>query len=82
MLEDSRKPFYVEWFSDEHPSTDGLPLSKLVEIVINGEKSYEIKNILDDMAIDVNVKFISLPDLEIGIKEVIFKLNDKLISVN
>ena len=82
MLEDSRKPFYVEWFSDEHPSTDGLPLSKLVEIVINGEKSHEIKNILDDLAIDVNVKFISLPDLEIGIKEVIFKLNDKLISVN
>ena len=82
MLEDSRKPFYVEWLSDEHPSTDGFPSSKLVEIVINGEKNYEIKNILDDLAAEVNIKFISLLDLEIGIKEVIFELNNKLISIN
>jgi hypothetical protein len=82
MLDDARKPFYVQWLSNEHPSMDGLPHSKLAEIVINGEKSDEIKKILDNLTLDVNLTFISLPDLEVGIKEIIFEFDKKLISIN
>jgi len=82
MLEDSRKPFYVEWFSKEHPSTDGQPLSKLVEIVINGEKSQDVKKIVDEVVTHVNFKFVNLTDLEVGIKEVVFEFDNQVISVN
>jgi len=82
MLDDARKPFYVQWLSNEHPSMDGLPHSKLAEIVINGEKSDEIKKFLDNLTLDVNLTFISLPDLEVGIKEIIFEFDKKLISIN
>jgi len=82
MLDDARKPFYVQWLSNEHPSMDGLPHSKLAEIVINGEKSDEITKILENLTLDVNLTFISLPDLEVGIKEIIFEFDKKLISIN
>ena len=38
-LEDKQLPFFIEWFSLDHPSTDGKAIAKIVKIEIAGDGS-------------------------------------------
>ena len=37
ILENPIAPFFIEWRSLSHPSTDGEPSSKLIKIIMNGD---------------------------------------------
>jgi hypothetical protein len=42
VLEDAQLPFFIQWLSQDHPSSDGKPRAKIVKIEIAGdEKSIE-----------------------------------------
>jgi hypothetical protein len=38
-LEDRQLPFFVEWNSNSHPSTDGNPIAQIVKIEIAGDEN-------------------------------------------
>ena len=38
VLEDSQQPFYIQWISKEHPSSDGTANASLSELVIVGDR--------------------------------------------
>jgi hypothetical protein len=38
-LEDKQLPFFIEWLSLDHPSTDGKAIAKIVKIEIAGDES-------------------------------------------
>ncbi len=44
-LDDSQIPFFIEWKTNEHPSTDGKPLAEITKIEISGDKT-TVKNCL------------------------------------
>lgn len=37
-LEDSQLPFFIQWSSPDHPSTDGKPNAKIVKVEIAGDE--------------------------------------------
>ena len=38
-LEDKQLPFFIEWLSLDHPSTDGKAIAKIVKVEISGDES-------------------------------------------
>ncbi len=38
-IEDSQLPFFIQWVSNEHPSTDGKPTAETQRIEISGDES-------------------------------------------
>ena len=38
-IEDSQLPFFIQWVSNEHPSTDGKPTAEIQRIEISGDES-------------------------------------------
>jgi hypothetical protein len=38
-LEDKQFPFFIEWMSLDHPSTDGKAIAKIVKVEIVGDES-------------------------------------------
>jgi hypothetical protein len=38
-LEDKQLPFFIEWLSLDHPSTDGKAIAKIVKVEIAGDES-------------------------------------------
>ena len=38
-LEDKQLPFFIEWLSLDHPSTDGKVIAKIVKVEIAGDES-------------------------------------------
>ena len=57
-IEDSQLPFFIEWLTKEHPSTDGKPLAKISKIEIVGIKN-KIESWLDEKITRI------IPDAEI-----------------
>jgi hypothetical protein len=45
-IEDSQLPFFIQWLTKEHPSTDGKATAKISKIEIAGDES-KIKDWLD-----------------------------------
>ena len=39
LLEDKQLPFFIQWLTLQHPSTDGKAISKIVKVEIAGDKS-------------------------------------------
>ena len=37
-LEDAQLPFFIEWVSKNHPSTDGAPIAKISKIEMSGDE--------------------------------------------
>ncbi len=37
-LEDSQLPFFIQWMSHEHPSTDGKAVAEIVKFEISGDE--------------------------------------------
>jgi len=85
LLEDPGQPFYVEWISNSHPSTDGSAHAKLIEIVIESSQHSDLK-LLEDIQ-NKFIKYIHVTGKKIsplnqGIKEVLFEHNKNIIKID
>ena len=81
ILEDSQQPFYVQWISKDHPSSDGNAYADISEIIISGEQEKILKSLerLDEIFLS-KIKVVSPQDQQIGLKSVQFNVNgSKLI---
>ena len=72
-LEDRQMPFFVQWIKDQHPSTDGKPVAKIVKIEIAGDES----TIADWLGSDVKTAIGN----EIEIEWVSTDLNDGISGI-
>jgi hypothetical protein len=70
ILEDSQQPFYVQWISKDHPSSDGNAYADISEIIISGEQEKILKSLerLDEIFLS-KIKVVSPQDQQIGLKE-------------
>ena len=39
IIEDSQLPFFIQWQTSEHPSSDGKPVAEILKIEISGDES-------------------------------------------
>jgi len=81
-LEDFRNPFYVEWVSSNHPSSDGVARAKLVQIVIIGNSNQHLEEIKTNIDTNIEISFNSNLSGQVGIKEVYFELSDGTIVID
>lgn len=49
-LEDSQLPFFIQWLSQDHPSTDGKAIAKITKIEIAGDEDTITKYLGSDLA--------------------------------
>ena len=85
VLENSKYPFYVEWISKEHPSSDGTANSKLLEITIESEDESSLKTLTElktQLSDNFDLKFIKSDSNFSGIKEISFQVEQKLVKIN
>jgi hypothetical protein len=64
-LEDAQLPFFVQWLTKDHPSTEGKPVSKIVKVEIAGDEKTIADWLGSDMAHaigDVEVVWLSPED--------------------
>lgn len=85
VLENSKYPFYVEWISKEHPSSDGIANSKLLEIIIESEDESSINSLIElktQLFNNFDLKFIKSDSNFSGIKEISFQVDERLVKIN
>jgi hypothetical protein len=85
LLEDPSQPFYVEWISNSHPSTDGSAHAKLIEIVIESSEHPDLKlleDIQNEFVKNIHVTGKKIPPSSQGIKEVLFEYNKNMIKID
>ena len=85
VLENSKYPFYVEWISKEHPSSDGIANSKLLEITIESEDESNLESLTElktQISDNFDLKFIKSDSNFSGIKEISFQVEQKLVKIN
>jgi hypothetical protein len=85
VLEDAQQPFYIEWISEEHPSSDGIAYAKLSELFIVGsqESSLKLVNVFEDTLLQsAKLNFIDSDIDEIGIKEILFDFKGKKVLID
>ena len=82
ILEDSQQPFYVQWISNDHPSSDGNAYADISEIIISGEQEKILKSLerLDEIFLS-KIKVVSPQDQQIGLKSVQFNLNGSKVII-
>jgi hypothetical protein len=82
ILEDSQQPFYVQWISKDHPSSDGNAYADISEIIISGEQEKILKSLerLDEIFLS-KIKVVSPQDQQIGLKSVQFNLNGSKVII-
>jgi hypothetical protein len=64
-LEDAQLPFFIQWLSKDHPSTEGKPVAKIIKVEIAGDKKTIADWLGSDMAHaigDVEVEWLSPED--------------------
>jgi hypothetical protein len=83
ILEDLQQPFYVQWISKEHPSSDGTANASLSELVIVGDQDSILKPLskFNYESQDINFKFVKLKKQSNGIKKVCFKVKNQDIII-
>jgi hypothetical protein len=85
-LEDAQLPFFIEWVSGNHPSTDGTPVAKISKIEISGLEN-KISNWINQPSSEVveDIEIIWLNskqnDDENGILSIEFKFQSKIVSI-
>jgi hypothetical protein len=81
-LKDFRNPFYIEWISGNHPSSDGIASVKLVKIVISGnvDPNFKYLKSMIDSNIEISYKLDTSSDF--GITEVHFEFGDETIVID
>jgi len=85
ILQDSQQPFYVEWVSKEHPSSDGVAYTKLSELFIVGEKNSSLKTLNEfksSILKNININFIKSESETTGIKEIVFEFKGKKVVID
>jgi hypothetical protein len=82
ILEDSQQPFYVQWISKDHPSSDGNAYADISEIIISGEQEKILKSLerLDEIFLS-KIKVVSPQDQQIGLKSVQFDVNKSKVII-
>jgi len=85
-LEDAQLPFFIEWVSKNHPSTDGSPIAKISKIEMTGNEekiSDWINKPSSEVAegIEIVWKKVQGKDDETGILSVEFKFQSKTVSI-
>jgi hypothetical protein len=85
VLQDSQQPFYVEWVSKEHPSSDGIAHSKLSELFIFGEENSSLRSLNEFKSVilkNININFINPQSQITGIKEIAFEFKGEKVVIN
>ena len=85
-LEDAQLPFFIEWVSKNHPSTDGSPIAKISKIEMTGNEE-KISDWINQPSsevvegIEIVWKKAQGKDDETGILSVEFKFQSKIVSI-
>ena len=85
ILHDSQIPFYVEWISDTHPSTDGVSFARLTDLVIYGDSNKALSNLVEISKLESKGFKINFVDAEpefTGIKEIVFEVKGQKIKID
>jgi hypothetical protein len=85
ILEDSQQPFYIEWVSKEHPSSDGIAHANLSELFIVGEEDSILKSLNEFKEVvlqNTKFNFIKSEFESSGIKEISFDFNGSKVVID
>ena len=85
ILEDSQQPFYIEWVSKEHPSSDGIAYANLSELFIVGEEDSILKSLNEFKEVvlkNTKLKFIKSEFESSGIKEISFDFKGNKVVID
>jgi hypothetical protein len=82
ILEDSQQPFYVQWISKDHPSSDGNAHADISELTISGESKKILKSLesLEETFLS-KIKVIPPQEQQIGLKSVQFEVNGSKVII-
>ena len=85
IIENNHYPFFIQWLSDYHPSTQGaMPVTKIKEIDMNGneakfENLIDIKQLSDTSEIKFNFQHHQTIN---QINKIVFEVNGEIIKVD
>ena len=85
IIENNHYPFFIQWLSDYHPSTQGaMPVTKIKEIDMNGneanfEKLIDIKQLSDTSEVKFNFHHHQTIN---QINKIVFEVNGEIIKVD
>jgi hypothetical protein len=85
ILRDSQQPFYIEWVSKEHPSSDGIAHANLLELYIVGEEDSVLKSLNEFKEVvlqNTKFNFIKSEFESSGIKEISFGFNGNKVVID
>ena len=85
ILEDSQQPFYIEWISKEHPSSDGIAHANLSELYIVGEEDSILKSLNEFKEVllqNTKLNFIKSEFESSGIKEISFDFKGNKVVID
>jgi hypothetical protein len=85
VLEDSQQPFYIEWISKEHPSSDGIAHANLLELHIVGEQDSSLKTLNEFKEVvlqNTKFNFAKSESESSGIKEIVFIFNGSRVVID
>ena len=82
ILEDSQQPFYVQWISKDHPSSDGDAHAEISKITISGDSEKILKPLerLEEIFLS-KIKVISPYEQQFGLKSVQFDVNGNKVII-
>ncbi len=84
-LEDAQLPFFIEWVSESHPSTDGVAIAGIKEILIVGSKnkiaSWTDQTNLEAALGSCTVVVTENPQEDNGIISVEFDVKDQVVTI-
>jgi hypothetical protein len=82
ILEDSQQPFYVQWISKDHPSSDGNAHAGISELTISGDSKKILKSLesLEETFLS-KIKVIPSQEQQIGLKSVKFEVNGSKVII-
>ena len=83
-LEDSQKPFFVEWITEFHPSKDGSAVSEISNIEITGDHNDIAMFVKDKLNLEkIKLEWVNPESHEMstGIISVVFNYRDSLITI-
>ena len=82
ILEDSQQPFYVQWISKDHPSSDGNANADISELIICGESGKILKPLENLGKIFLSkIKVVSPQEQQVGLKSVEFNVNGSKVII-
>jgi hypothetical protein len=84
ILDDPQQPFYIEWISGQHPSTDGNPTAKLLDITINIGANADraaLNKVTHKLTEELVIKVLELGNEKLGIETVGFEFKNTTVSI-